>query len=284
MISAGGGYPSAVVTREVSASAAATKPSPADEAATSPARARVSTATAVPPAKPQNFAHISARILSLTVAGTKRATDFLATGRALAMRGSPGRADARYRNVAFGRQHNREQDHPTQDSSRAEALAQYGEMVDPVEHGQNRTVRCQGRAKVGNRGVETVSLAGDKHDVIRTPGIVREYGLDRRAVFSIWRLDDESAVGKLRRPPRPHQKSDIGTTPQQHAAVVSAERASAEYQKSHVSPVRSPVFRCRVLIRRTGHPSYAAVATRSCHARRRTPRRGNNRINATPQP
>jgi hypothetical protein len=73
-------------------------------------------------------------------------------------------------------------------------LAQHGEMVDAVEHGQNRAVRCQCRPKVGYGGVETISPAGDKHDVIGT-GIVREYGTDRRAVFSIWQFNDESAVG-----------------------------------------------------------------------------------------
>src|SRR5205823_7640786 len=64
---AGGGYPSAVVTRAHSSKVAAANAAPAGAAATAPARERVTTAIADDAATPQSFPHISATMFSLTV-------------------------------------------------------------------------------------------------------------------------------------------------------------------------------------------------------------------------
>src|ERR1051325_10848333 len=70
LVFAGGGYPSAVVTRAHSSKVAAANAAPAGAAATAPARERVTTATVDDAAMPQNFPHISVTMFSLTVLAT----------------------------------------------------------------------------------------------------------------------------------------------------------------------------------------------------------------------
>src|SRR5712671_8135258 len=74
-ITAGGGYPSAVVTRAHSSITELTEPREAGAVAISPALARVRVAIAATVAKPNNFTHISAIMLSLIWVGTPPAAN-----------------------------------------------------------------------------------------------------------------------------------------------------------------------------------------------------------------
>src|SRR5271165_1643985 len=242
MIAAGGGYPSAVVTRAHSSRAAVTKPAPAGPAATSPARARVSTAIAAAAAKPENFAHISATMWSLTVLGTPPASKAARIASHRAERSpvsSPNEVCplpvARHQDVALRRPHHRKQRHVAEHPDSAETIAQKGDVVYPVQHRQYRAAGAQRRGKIIDRGVEVVGLAGEEHDVVAAVDGAVAHGLDRRSELALRPLDDEPPFGELRRPPLAYQKGDIGAALYQHAAVIAAERSRADDQKPHDS-------------------------------------------------
>ncbi len=171
--------------------------------------------------------------------GYESAGDLLAPGRAVtgqfADRGLPGFPDARHQDVALRRQHHRKEGHAAEHPSHAEALAQHGDVVDPVQHRQHSAVRTERWREIIDRGLETVGLARNKHHVVGAADSAGEYGLDRRSVLAVGHFDDEPPLGELRRSPRPDQKGNIGAAPQQHSAVIATERPRADDQKPHDS-------------------------------------------------
>jgi len=112
-------------------------------------------------------------------------------------------------------------------------------MAHAVQHGYDHALLAHRRSNGVHGAIKIVGLAREQNDIVGPVQLALLNSPDRGTEFAaVLRFDDQSIALQLGRARWPHEKRNVGPALEEHSAKVSPERARAQYQVSHLLPLR----------------------------------------------